>query len=69
MTAAATKTAEMVMAYVESELGCVLVVETSGTAYGSKRAKDGVKFLTGQTLPQMGTREINVHPHIRDYTG
>lgn len=69
MTVAATKTAEMVMAYVESEMGCVLVIETSGSAYGSKRAKDNVKFLTGQAMSQMGSREIVVHPHIRDFTG
>jgi hypothetical protein len=39
---------ERELAYYESEQGCVLVIETSGTTYGSIRAIDRVKILTGR---------------------
>jgi hypothetical protein len=45
----------MELAYYESELGGVLVIETSGTAYGVIRDIDRKKTLTAQTLSQIGT--------------
>jgi hypothetical protein len=60
---------EMELAYYESELGGQLVVETSGSAYGSVRAKDHVKTITAQTLPQIGTRHTAVNPKIKAKTG
>jgi hypothetical protein len=75
----ATKDVEAAMAYAESQLGCVLVVETSGSAYGATKASDGfntnatvinrLKVTTGKTLSQMGTREAVVQPEIRKLTG
>ena len=59
---------EMELHYYESELGGLLVVETSGTSYGWIRAKDHVKQLTGQT-PQVGTRHLAVNPRIKAKTG
>jgi hypothetical protein len=60
---------EMELFYYESELGGQFVVETSGTAYGSVRAKDHVKNLTGQTQSQIGTRHTAVNPRIKLKTG
>jgi transposase len=58
------------LAYCESEQGCVLVIETSGTTYGSMRDIDRVKFLTAQTKAQMGTRNQKVNPNVKkDFTG
>ena len=70
---------EAEMAYAESLLGCVLVVETSGSAYGATKASDGfntnssvlsrLKVVTGRSTSQMGTREQTVHPNVKKLTG
>jgi hypothetical protein len=51
---------ERELSYYESELGGVLVIETSGTAYGVIRDIDRKKILTAQTLSQIGTRDAKV---------
>lgn len=63
------KDTEALLAYCESEQSCVLVIESPGV-YGSKRASDGVKTLTAQTLALIGSHNVKVHPRIKtDYTG
>jgi hypothetical protein len=74
-----TQEIEKAMAYAESQLGCVLVIETSGSAYGATKASDGfntvsavvnrLKVTTGKTTSQMGTREQVVQPEIKKLTG
>lgn len=72
------KEIESQLAYAESLLGEVLVVETSGNAYGVTKSTDGLvsgavltrlKVATTQTLSQMGTRVIKVHPQLKLLTG
>jgi hypothetical protein len=60
---------ERELAYLYSELGRVIVVEASGTTYGSMRARDKVKDVTGLTQAQVGTALLSVNPKIKAKTG
>lgn len=74
-----TKEIETVLAYSASLLGHVLVIETSGSAYGTIDARNGLntnatvinrlKANTGKTLSQMGTLVQAVHPFAKTLTG
>jgi hypothetical protein len=53
----------------ESMLGRVLVVETSGSSYGSMRDRDKVKDVTGLSTTALGTRHQAMSPAFKVRTG
>jgi hypothetical protein len=59
-------TTQMMLAYLESELGNVLTINSTGLVYGAKAARDGSSVLSAQTLAQIGRHAAAVHKPIID---